>query len=116
MLTADWRCAEVIQRLVDPATGAPVTRTKATPAMTKMKSEMAMPGACVRACVPRNRPAPLSPRARRVVRSNTPGIFSTGDAWERRCRQLSCFLLVGVARPYSVLLLQLLLLLLVAAI
>ena len=51
-------CAEVIQRLVDPATGAPVSRTKATPAMTKMKSELAVPGALIsvdaraRACVP----------------------------------------------------------------
>ncbi len=39
--------AEVIQRLVDPATGAPVSRTKATPAMTKMKSELAVPGALI---------------------------------------------------------------------
>mmetsp|Transcript_44875 Transcript_44875/g.65961 ORF Transcript_44875/g.65961 Transcript_44875/m.65961 type:complete len:191 (+) Transcript_44875:50-622(+) len=36
--------SEVIKRLVDPATGAPTSRSKATAAMTKMKSDLAMPG------------------------------------------------------------------------
>ena len=40
-----YSVAEVIKRLVDPATGEPLARSKATAQMTKMKSEIAMPGA-----------------------------------------------------------------------